>query len=214
MCERPVEEQVDRVLAAFGAADARSAFPGPAREPAGGAGNAPAAGLPGSPARQPEDRNLRAVLLREKDLPEGEYYQILCKVKTLCNEAGVTPVAHTYVRSALRAGVDAIHLPMPVLRTTPQDQLTQFSTVGASVHSVEEALEAVELGATVLTASHIFPTDCKKDLPPRGLDFLSEVCGAVSVPVYALGGISFENASSCEAAGAAGVCMMSGLMSV
>ena len=39
----------------------------------------------------------------------------------------------------------------------------------------------------------MFATDCKKDLPPRGLEFLRAVCAAVSVPLYAIGGISAEN---------------------
>lgn len=159
-----------------------------------------------------EQAELCAVILREKDLSESEYYQMLCKVKTLCNGTGVLLISHNYVDAALSAGVESIHLPMPVLRRTPQDKLRRFSVVGASAHSVLEAKEAADLGATYITASHIFPTDCKKDLPPRGLDFLTEVCGAVTIPVYALGGINFVNAPSCIVAGAAGVCMMSEFM--
>lgn len=164
--------------------------------------------------RGSEQAELCAVILREKDLPEAEYYQMLCKVKSLCSNTGVLLISHTYVDAALSAGVGAIHLPMPVLRKIPQDKLRQFSVVGASAHSVLEAEEAVQLGAAYVTASHIFPTDCKKDLPPRGLKFLTEVCGAVSIPVYALGGINFVNAPSCIAAGAAGVCMMSEFMKI
>lgn len=178
---------------------------------------APSTGHPTCPVVRPtgaEQAELCAVILREKDLSESEYYQMLCKVKPLCNSAGVLLISHNYVDAALSAGVDSIHLPMPVLRRTPQDKLRQFSVVGASAHSVLEAKEAADLGATYITASHIFPTDCKKDLPPRGLDFLTEVCGAVSIPVYALGGINFVNAPSCIAAGAAGVCMMSEFMKI
>ena len=47
---------------------------------------------------------------------------------------------------------------------------------------------------------------------PRGLGFLKEVCESVDIDVYAIGGISKENMSSCIAAGAKGVCMMSGFM--
>lgn len=91
-----------------------------------------------------------------------------------------------------------------------------FDVIGCSVHSVEEAREAVRLGATYLSAGHIFETDCKKGLPPRGLDFLREVCASVPVPVYAIGGIHLDPeqltlVQSCEAAGA---CIMSGLMTI
>ena len=92
--------------------------------------------------------------------------------------------------------------------------LAFFSAIGASVHSVDEAQRAQVLGATYLTAGHIFTTDCKKGLPPRGLQFLQEVCQSVSIPVYAIGGITLdpqkiETVLSC---GASRVCIMSGMM--
>lgn len=83
---------------------------------------------------------------------------------------------------------------------------------GVSVHSVEDARLAEQCGATYLTAGHVFVTDCKKGLAPRGLDFLHEVCSSVKIPVYAIGGINDKNAASCIREGAAGVCVMSGYM--
>ena len=77
---------------------------------------------------------------------------------------------------------------------------------------MEDALEAEKLGCTYLTAGHIFDTDCKRGLPGRGLDFLRTVCGAVSIPAYAIGGVTAENYSAVRQAGAAGACVMSGLM--
>lgn len=38
-----------------------------------------------------------------------------------------------------------------------------FKVIGTSVHSVEDAIKAEQLGATYMTAGHIFATDCKKD---------------------------------------------------
>lgn len=65
------------------------------------------------------------------------------------------------------------------------------------------------MGACYVIAGHIFSTDCKKGVPPRGLAFLREVTNSVSIPVYAIGGITVENSGEVFAAGAAGVCMMS-----
>ena len=84
--------------------------------------------------------------------------------------------------------------------------------LGASVHSVQEALEARELGATYVTAGHVFCTDCKKGVPARGLSFLREVCHAVDIPVYGIGGINEENYSEVLDQGAAGYCLMSEAM--
>ena len=83
---------------------------------------------------------------------------------------------------------------------------------GVSVHSIDEAIIAERWGADYITAGHIFVTDCKKDIPPRGLDFLREICHRVRIPVFAIGGINKSNYQSVLDAGAAGFCLMSELM--
>lgn len=95
-------------------------------------------------------------------------------------------------------------------------QLDGFTTIGVSVHAANEALEAQSLGATYLTAGHIYATDCKKGLPPRGTAFLREICQTVSIPVYAIGGIRLEAAQIREvmSCGAVGGCIMSGMMAL
>lgn len=92
--------------------------------------------------------------------------------------------------------------------------IADFHKIGTSVHSVEDAIEAQRLGATYVTAGHIFTTDCKKGLPPRGLDFLKNVCEAVTIPVYGIGGIKFDpyQWGDLKNQGACGGCIMSGMM--
>ena len=87
-----------------------------------------------------------------------------------------------------------------------------FSAIATSCHSFEEALEAEAYGCTYLIAGHIFATDCKKGMPPRGTEFLRTLCGSVSIPVYAIGGIDSRNIASVRRAGAKGACTMSGCM--
>ena len=90
--------------------------------------------------------------------------------------------------------------------------MTDFESVSTSIHKPEEALKAQELGADFVFAGHVFATDCKKGLPPRGLDFLRGVVGAVDIPVYGIGGINEKNIKQIMECGAAGGCMMSGFM--
>lgn len=152
------------------------------------------------------------IIVREKDLTEYEYEKLADEVLKICIQYHVPCILHTYVNAARRLGVDAVHLPLPLLRSMSKEQKNSFFVLGASVHSVEEALLAQEAGATYLTAGHVFATDCKRGVPPRGLSFLREVCAAVTLPVYALGGIHQENAAACIQAGARGVCLMSACM--
>ena len=109
--------------------------------------------------------------------------------------------------------MDAIHLPLPVLKSLSGQQRRNFRVLGASCHTVEEAREAERLGCTYITAGHIFYTDCKKGLAPRGLHFLQRVCREVSIPVWAIGGICPDNFHLVKGAGARGGCVMSALMS-
>ena len=96
------------------------------------------------------------------------------------------------------------------------EEKKKFTKIGISIHSVEEAKEAEQLGASYLTAGHIYATDCKRGLPPRGLGFLKEVCREVSIPVYGIGGIKFdeEQWNDMKKCGAVGGCVMSGMMEI
>ncbi len=150
------------------------------------------------------------IILREKDLQESEYKALAQKVLEICRYHGVKCILHTYWQTAQALQADGVHLPMPVLRQMKRPEA--FSCLGASCHSQEEAVEAQKLGCTYITAGHIFDTDCKKGLPGRGPEFLHSVCTAVSIPVYAIGGIRRENMAQVKKAGAYGACVMSGCM--
>lgn len=152
------------------------------------------------------------IILREKDLTEREYESLARQVLRLCRENHVLCILHSFVGAARELGAEAIHLPLPLLRDMSDEQKACFRMIGASCHSVEEALEAQGLGCTYITAGHIFETDCKDGLPGRGVNFLQCVCGTVSIPVYAIGGISRDNIALVRSAGVRGACVMSGLM--
>ena len=152
------------------------------------------------------------IILREKDLSLHKYKELAAQVMELCARYEVPCILHSFVDTALELRAAAIHLPLHLLRELSPEQKAQFHTIGASCHSTEDAVEAQALGCTYITAGHVFETDCKKDLPGRGLDFLKAVCGSVSIPVYAIGGISSGNIMAVRGAGAAGACVMSGLM--
>ena len=153
-----------------------------------------------------------AMILREKDLSEGEYERLAEQVMKLCEGSETKLILHSYPKAAKHLGADSLHMPLGAFLNMSQEDKALFPCLGVSTHSVEDALLAEENGATYITAGHVFATDCKKGVPPRGLAFLHEVCETVSIPVYAIGGISGENMADCLRQGTAGVCMMSGYM--
>ncbi len=81
--------------------------------------------------------------------------------------------------------------------------------LGVSVHSIDEAKIAEERGADYLFFGHVYATNSKPDLDPRGLHALAEVCSGVSVPVIAIGGIEPANIRAIRSTGAQGVAVIS-----
>ena len=152
------------------------------------------------------------IILREKDMKPEDYKELAAAVMEICEHYGVKCILHSFPDVAISLHADAIHLPLHLLRELSQEQKTHFEVLGASCHSVEDALEAQALGCTYITAGHVFETDCKKGLPGRGLDFLRNVCAAVDIPVYGIGGIDADNIALVRDAGANGACVMSRLM--
>ena len=152
------------------------------------------------------------IILREKDMLPEEYKALAAKIMEICGRYDVKCILHSFSAVAISLHADAIHLPLHLLRELSQEQKAQFGALGASCHSVEDALEAQALGCTYITAGHVFDTDCKKGLPGRGLEFLRNVCAAVDIPVYGIGGIDADNIAMVRNAGASGACLMSSLM--
>ena len=149
------------------------------------------------------------VILREKDLSEAEYAELAERALDACGER---LVLHGTGALPLLRRLPRLHLPLAVLESNPALR-REAELLGVSVHSPEEAKRAEALGADYATAGHVFATDCKRGVPGRGLDFLKETAASVRIPVYAIGGISAQNVAAVRGAGAAGACVMSGLMS-
>jgi len=152
------------------------------------------------------------IILREKDMSPEVYETLAAAVMDICKQYDVRCILHSFSAIAISLQADAIHLPLYLLRELSPEHKAHFIVLGASCHSVEDALEAQALDCTYITAGHVFETDCKKGLPGRGLEFLRNVCTAVDIPVYGIGGIDADNIALVRNAGASGACLMSSLM--
>ncbi|MHB8065707.1 MAG: thiamine phosphate synthase [Ruminiclostridium sp.] len=152
-----------------------------------------------------------SIILREKNLQPEEYEQLAGECLKICTSYNVPLVINSHIQVAQKLKISNIHLTMKMF-LEHKDELSAFKCVGVSVHSVEEAKCSEGIGASYLIAGHIFQTDCKKGVPPRELDFLKQVCEAVTIPVFAIGGITQLNTADVLKAGAEGICLMSQLM--
>lgn len=162
-----------------------------------------------------------AIILREKDLSETEYAKLAEEVYNITTSYDVRLIIHTYINVARELGINTVHMSLHNMREYRKEFIDNVNKInniktGCSIHSVEEAVEARNMGASYITAGHVYATDCKKGLAPRGLDFLKNVCDSIDIPVYAIGGINIDDGRRKEVKkyGAAGSCIMSGMMKV
>lgn len=154
---------------------------------------------------------VRLVQLREKALDGKPLFRLAQSLRMITARYGAKLIINSRLDIALAADADGLHLPEDAL---PVQTVRRFfsALVGRSVHSVESAKEAEQSGADYLLFGHIFQT-ASKPFPPRGLNELEQVCKSVSIPVYAVGGITSERVGACLNAGAFGVAVMSAVMS-
>lgn len=147
------------------------------------------------------------IMFRDRDCNDDDYVETAFRILNISDRYGVP--CSMYRKPEIFRN---IHLTMPVLQHIRLSDMNFINLKGASVHSVDEAVKAEKMGVDYIIAGHIFETDCKKGLEPRGLDFLKDVCNAVKIPVYAIGGINADNIKLVAEAGADGACIMSGFM--
>ncbi len=157
---------------------------------------------------------VRAVQLREKDLPGRALYDQATTVRELTRQAGARLLINDRADIALAVGADGVHCTESGLPVDAARRLSPSTLVGASAHSLERAREAEAQGASFLLFGPVFDTPSKRRYgAPKGLDALSEVAEAVGIPVLAVGGITPGNAGVCIEKGAAGVGVISAIMS-
>ncbi|MGZ4123044.1 MAG: thiamine phosphate synthase [Tumebacillaceae bacterium] len=153
------------------------------------------------------------IQLRYKSAPALDLYTLGKAILPLIREAGSGLLINDRVDVALALDAQGVHLaakslPIPAVRPLLQtDKL-----IGCSVHSVEEAVAAEAMGASYITYGHIYATNSKPGLPPRGVDNLRQVVDAVNIPVLAIGGITKSNIDEVLSTGIAGIAVIGAVM--
>jgi thiamine-phosphate pyrophosphorylase len=152
------------------------------------------------------------VQIRERQFDDRQLMSFVKEVVAAVRPAGARVLVNERPDVALAAGADGVHLKSDgpsasdARRIVPKDFL-----IGRSVHSeAEAAAVAAAGGCDYLIFGTVFPSTSKAgDHPVAGLEALRHTCGAVSLPVIAIGGMSVARAHDVRAAGAAGMAAIS-----
>ena len=152
------------------------------------------------------------VQLREKQLEEQEFLREAMEISALCKRYGVPFFINDNVEIAVRCHADGIHVGQEDMAAAKvRQRVGDNMMIGVSVHSVEEALEAVRNGADCLGVGAMFSTSTKTDADVLPMETLRDICAAVDIPVVAIGGIGKGNLSQLAGTGVDGVALVSAI---
>jgi thiazole tautomerase (transcriptional regulator TenI) len=130
--------------------------------------------------------------------------QLEAEATALVAAASVPILISVRVDIALAAGAAGVNLAEADIGAQNARRLLGDAIVGCSVHSVDGAKRAESEGADYVIFGPVWPSTTHRGVAPRGLDALSQVAHAVSIPVLAIGGLHAKRVARCLAAGAAG----------
>jgi thiamine-phosphate pyrophosphorylase len=148
-----------------------------------------------------------AVQLRAPELTDGSLLPLAHEIAEACRAAGVLFVVNDRVEVAAAVGAGA-HVGQDDGPERARGLLGPDAVLGLSVGTVGDVAVAERAGADYLGVT-VFSTSTKPDARPIGLDGLSRIVAATSIPVVGIGGIHAANARDVLAAGAAGVAVIS-----
>jgi thiamine-phosphate pyrophosphorylase len=147
------------------------------------------------------------IQVRERGLDDGALFDLTTRIVKQSAAAGVKVVVNDRLDVAIASGADGVHLPshgVPSERVRPI--VPPGFMIGRSVHAESEAVDAERTGACdYLIFGSVFATASKPGRMPAGTEALARVCGAVALPVIAIGGITPGRAGDVARAGAAGI---------
>ncbi len=155
------------------------------------------------------------VQYREKSASTRRMIEEASQLAMLCRDAGVTFIVNDRCDVALAVDADGVHVGQDDMPARLARRLIgRKKILGVSAGSVEEALRAAADGADYIGASPVFSTPTKPDAPPPlGVEGLRHMTRRIGIPVVAIGGIRRENAQAMRDAGAAGVAVVSAIVS-
>ena len=151
----------------------------------------------------------RIIQLREKNYHARDLYHLAMKFREITAAAGILLIINDHVDIALAVAADGVHLGQEDLPLQVARKLAPHLLVGASTHSLEQALQAQQDGADYINIGPIFPTETKKETGNiLGPDAIARICPHIEIPFTVMGGINETNINLVLKKGAQRVAMV------
>ena len=150
------------------------------------------------------------IQLREKDLGTRALEELARKAAGTVRGSGTKLLINSKTDVALASGAHGVHqpgndLPASEARAIFARAGYPHPIIGVSAHSLADVLNAEAHGADFAAFAPVF--EKAGTVNSVGLELLRQIChrAHAAMPVFALGGVTLENARLCLEAGAAGI---------
>lgn len=162
-------------------------------------------------AREAMAGGATVIQFREKEKKTQEAVKIALQLRRLTWDAGVPLIINDRVDIALAIQADGIHIGQEDMPFSEAKKIIPGRMlIGVSATNLAEAVKAEREGANYLGVGPIFPTPSKEDtVQPIGVDALKGMRAMISIPIVAIGGITFGNIDEVLEAEADGVAVIS-----
>ena len=154
----------------------------------------------------------KIIQLREKDWDKKKIFELAVEFRkrTLAQKAIL--IINDHLDIALAAEADGVHLGQDDLPISAARKIAPEIILGASSHSLEEALKAEKDGADYVNIGPIFPTKTKKKLTRFiGPEAIAEISPKIGIPFTVMGGINQDNIQDVLKKGANRIAMVTGI---
>jgi thiamine-phosphate pyrophosphorylase len=150
------------------------------------------------------DLGVEYIQIREKDLSARDLFYLVSRAVEIAESSDTRILVNSRADVAIAAGAHGVHLPANSVAPALLRAIAPANfTIGVSCHTLDELTRAARESADFAVFGPIFETRGKG--PALGLDALHTACKSTTLPILALGGITWQNAPACIAAGAAGI---------
>lgn len=158
----------------------------------------------------------KIIQLREKDTPEEEIIRLGKELLKITRRYGIPLIINDSPKLAMEIGADGVHLGKDDTEILEARKiLGGEAIIGVSCYGdIERGLKAEKEGADYLAFGTPFFTPTKADRKPTPFEVLREAKRRITkIPVFAIGGITKENAQSVLETGVDGIAVITAVFS-
>jgi thiamine-phosphate pyrophosphorylase len=154
----------------------------------------------------------RIIQLREKEYSGKKMYDLALKFREITTKAGVLLIINDHVDIAMAVEADGVHLGQNDFPLKAAIKIAPELLIGASTHSIKEAIQAQKEGADYINIGPIFPTGTKEGIERfLGPEAIAAISPEIDVPFTVMGGISESNIDQVLTNGARRVAMVTAI---